>query len=278
MTAVAPDGASLIHFGPVDPKPPADGYYGPPAAGPRDVHVIGRQGIFASVGEWRDTRLFVDSTCKTCRISLSLVSRKTNTSQRNTAIRSTRSSMCCAARYDLVTIRRVRETPLASPPGAIRISKRSGWLLLLDIGATHRNRPSWAKSLNSKVASPAASRRFRHLIDVYELNESGRYPRNRSGSLAVAIAEDGFRHITPTTRTYRSYRLPSRKVHVVVGDFSNRPTRSNRRSRSLGVGVSTVLGVAKRGWSLGGGSVPYTSSQGQRSISRSELESMPPCQ
>lgn len=75
-TAVAPDGARLIHFGPVDPKPPADGYYGPPAAGPRGVHVIGRQGIFASVGEWRDTRLFVDATCKTCRISLALVSRE----------------------------------------------------------------------------------------------------------------------------------------------------------------------------------------------------------
>jgi|HubBroStandDraft_6_1064221.scaffolds.fasta_scaffold149401_2 quercetin dioxygenase-like cupin family protein len=65
----APVGATVVHFGPRDPEPPGDGYYGPPSAHGHGVHVIGPGGTYADVGPGRDTRMFADSTCETCRIT-----------------------------------------------------------------------------------------------------------------------------------------------------------------------------------------------------------------
>jgi quercetin dioxygenase-like cupin family protein len=69
-TAIADDGASVVHFGPHDPEPPREGIYGPPAAEPRGVHVVGPGGTYAAVEPGRETRMFADSTCPTCRITL----------------------------------------------------------------------------------------------------------------------------------------------------------------------------------------------------------------
>jgi hypothetical protein len=66
----APDGATLVHFGPRDPDPPVDGYYGAPAGEPRAVHVVGPGGTYAAIEPGRETRMFADSTCGTCRITL----------------------------------------------------------------------------------------------------------------------------------------------------------------------------------------------------------------
>jgi quercetin dioxygenase-like cupin family protein len=61
---------TIVHCGPRDATPPADGLYGPPAADGHGVHVLGPDGWFRSgdrervVATW-----FADSTCPTCRIS-----------------------------------------------------------------------------------------------------------------------------------------------------------------------------------------------------------------
>ena len=73
VTAAA--GASVLHFGPWDAEPPSDGRYGPPAPGPRRVHVVGPGGTYAAVEPGRDTRMFADSSCETCRITLFLTGR-----------------------------------------------------------------------------------------------------------------------------------------------------------------------------------------------------------
>jgi len=69
-TVTAPAGATLVHFGPRDPEPPADGYWGPPSAEGHGIHVVGPGGTYAAVGPGQDTRMFADSTCETCRITL----------------------------------------------------------------------------------------------------------------------------------------------------------------------------------------------------------------
>ena len=56
---------SVIHFGPRDHQPPTEGQYGPPAPGPRSVHVIGPGGTYAANEPGRDTRMFAVSTCET---------------------------------------------------------------------------------------------------------------------------------------------------------------------------------------------------------------------
>jgi hypothetical protein len=66
----AEDGASVLHFGPWDPAPPTHGRYGAPAQGQRRVHVVGPGGTYAAVEPGRDTRMFADSSCETCRITL----------------------------------------------------------------------------------------------------------------------------------------------------------------------------------------------------------------
>jgi hypothetical protein len=63
-------GASVVHFGPWDPSPPHEGRYGPPAPGLRGVHVVGPGGTYAAVEPGRDTHMFADSSCETCRITL----------------------------------------------------------------------------------------------------------------------------------------------------------------------------------------------------------------
>jgi quercetin dioxygenase-like cupin family protein len=77
-------GAEVVHVGPADPEPPTDGAYGPPADGPRIVHVIGPGGTFATVEGTRETRMFADATCDTCRIMLFVTGRTgTNRSPRH---------------------------------------------------------------------------------------------------------------------------------------------------------------------------------------------------
>jgi hypothetical protein len=65
----APRGATVVHVGPADPAPPVDGLLGPPAADGRCVHVVGPGGLYATVEGTRGTRMFLDSSCPTCRIS-----------------------------------------------------------------------------------------------------------------------------------------------------------------------------------------------------------------
>ena len=71
----APAGARVVHVGAHQKTPPADGRYGPPEATGRGVHVIGPGGTWAAVEPGRETRMFADSTCPTCRITLFLTSR-----------------------------------------------------------------------------------------------------------------------------------------------------------------------------------------------------------
>ena len=65
----APRGATVVHVGPADPAAPLDGLLGPPATAGRGVHVVGPGGTFATVEGTRGTRMFLDSSCPTCRIS-----------------------------------------------------------------------------------------------------------------------------------------------------------------------------------------------------------------
>lgn len=68
-TARARGATQIVHVGPYDPAPPADGLYGAPGPG-KVVHVVGPRGWFASGDRERvDARWFADSTCPTCRIS-----------------------------------------------------------------------------------------------------------------------------------------------------------------------------------------------------------------
>ena len=61
---------TVVHCGALDPAPPGDGLYGPPARDGHHVHVVGDRGWYRSgdrervVATW-----FADSTCPTCRIS-----------------------------------------------------------------------------------------------------------------------------------------------------------------------------------------------------------------
>jgi mannose-6-phosphate isomerase-like protein (cupin superfamily) len=70
-----PNGAVVVHFGPEDPGGPADGIHGPPAPERRGVHVVGPGGVWAATEPGRDTRMFADSTCPSCRITLFLTGR-----------------------------------------------------------------------------------------------------------------------------------------------------------------------------------------------------------
>jgi quercetin dioxygenase-like cupin family protein len=70
-TLRAVDGdAAVLHFGPADPMPPADGFYGPADTAAHGVHVVGPGGTWAQVEGVRDSRFFADSTCPTCRLTL----------------------------------------------------------------------------------------------------------------------------------------------------------------------------------------------------------------
>jgi quercetin dioxygenase-like cupin family protein len=62
--------AQLLHFGSADSDPPVDGPYGAPSAHGHVVHAVGPGGVFAAVGDGRDTRFYADSSCPTCRITL----------------------------------------------------------------------------------------------------------------------------------------------------------------------------------------------------------------
>jgi quercetin dioxygenase-like cupin family protein len=74
-TVEVPGGARLLHFGPQETAPPSGGHYGAPSGSPHGVHVIGPGGMFAAAGPGRETRMFADSTCETCRITLFVTAR-----------------------------------------------------------------------------------------------------------------------------------------------------------------------------------------------------------
>jgi hypothetical protein len=74
-SVASPEGAAVVHFGPSDAAPPADGYFGPPAPPPHGAHVVGPGGVYAATEPGRDTRMFADSTCPTCRITLFVTGR-----------------------------------------------------------------------------------------------------------------------------------------------------------------------------------------------------------
>ena len=65
----------VVHMGPRDDAPPANGLHGAPETGPAEVHVVGPRGTFESHEEGRDTRFFADATCPTCRLWLLYTSR-----------------------------------------------------------------------------------------------------------------------------------------------------------------------------------------------------------
>jgi mannose-6-phosphate isomerase-like protein (cupin superfamily) len=71
----APHGARVVHVGAHDIAPPAGGRYGPPEPAGDGVHVIGPGGTWAAVEPGRETRMFADSTCPTCRITLFVTGR-----------------------------------------------------------------------------------------------------------------------------------------------------------------------------------------------------------
>jgi quercetin dioxygenase-like cupin family protein len=60
----------LLHFGSAHSEPPSDGPYGAPWAHGHVVHAVGPGGVYAAVGDGRDTRFYADSSCPTCRITL----------------------------------------------------------------------------------------------------------------------------------------------------------------------------------------------------------------
>jgi hypothetical protein len=64
-----------VHFGPREVTPAGVGRNGPSKPG-ESVHIIGPGGMFASRDDVRDTRMYVDSTCDTCRATFFYTSRK----------------------------------------------------------------------------------------------------------------------------------------------------------------------------------------------------------
>jgi hypothetical protein len=73
--AHAPETTRVIHMGPRDPTPPADGFRGPAALEGHRAHVVGPRGTFERLEDGRETRFFADSTCPTCRLWLLYTSR-----------------------------------------------------------------------------------------------------------------------------------------------------------------------------------------------------------
>lgn len=68
-TATARGETTVLHYGPVDPKPPTS-FGGPVNPDDHQVHIVGPGGTYAEVEGPRDTRYFADSTCETCRATL----------------------------------------------------------------------------------------------------------------------------------------------------------------------------------------------------------------
>jgi quercetin dioxygenase-like cupin family protein len=60
----------LVQFGPHDHEPPLDGAFGRPAADHHAVHLRRAADVPLISGEWYERRLFADSVCPTCRITL----------------------------------------------------------------------------------------------------------------------------------------------------------------------------------------------------------------
>lgn len=60
----------IVHFGPWDPTPPADGHYGPAKAEGRAIRVVGPRGMYELVEPGRTSRFFAESASDTCRLTL----------------------------------------------------------------------------------------------------------------------------------------------------------------------------------------------------------------
>ena len=67
--------SSIVHMGPREEAPPADGLYGAAIPNRRAVHVVGPRGIFEARDEGRETKFFADATCPGCRLWLLYTSR-----------------------------------------------------------------------------------------------------------------------------------------------------------------------------------------------------------
>ena len=70
LTVTAESDTSIVHVGPADPIPPADGLRGPANTDGRGVRVIGPDGIWATVDEGQRTRFFSDASAPTNRLWL----------------------------------------------------------------------------------------------------------------------------------------------------------------------------------------------------------------
>ena len=70
-------GTRLIHFGPHESSPPADGPYGCPDAAGHGVHVVGPDGNSGSSTPERTTRFYANSACPRCRMTLFYVGQST---------------------------------------------------------------------------------------------------------------------------------------------------------------------------------------------------------
>ncbi len=69
-TAVAESDATIVHVGPIDPAPPANGLRGPADTEGRSVRIVGPDGIWATVDETQRTRFFSDASSPTNRLWL----------------------------------------------------------------------------------------------------------------------------------------------------------------------------------------------------------------
>jgi hypothetical protein len=72
---VAKGPTEIVHFGATDVVRPSDGWYGAPDSG-ATVHVFGPEAKVRTQDEIRDTRIYADSSCKTCRLTLFYTARR----------------------------------------------------------------------------------------------------------------------------------------------------------------------------------------------------------
>jgi len=69
-TATAECDTSIVHVGPTDSVPPADGLRGPADTSDRGVRIVGPEGVWATVDETQRTRFFSDASAPTNRLWL----------------------------------------------------------------------------------------------------------------------------------------------------------------------------------------------------------------
>ena len=70
VTATAETATSIVHVGPADSNPPADGLRGPAETEGRGVRIVGPDGMWATVDDTQRTRFFSDASAATNRLWL----------------------------------------------------------------------------------------------------------------------------------------------------------------------------------------------------------------